>query len=165
MHSAITKTHRLLGGNANPFDAFLLINGMKTLELRMDRHCSNATKVAAYLDGHTAVAVTNFAGLSSHPDYKIASKQMKQPGGMLSFELKGGLDAGVRFMNALQMCIRTVSLGTCDTLLSHPASMTHYGVPQEQRAQYGITDGLIRMNVGIENVEDILADLEQALEA
>jgi methionine-gamma-lyase len=88
---------------------------------------------------------------------------MRHAGAMLSFELKEGLQAGINFMNKLKMCIRTVSLGTCDTLLSHPASMTHYGVPKEQREQYGITDGLIRMNVGIENVQDILGDLEQAL--
>jgi len=165
MNSSITKTHRLLGGNANPFDAFLLINGMKTLELRMDRHCSNAARVAAFLEEHAAVAATNFAGLPSHPDHSVAMKQMKKAGGMLSFELKGGMAAGIRFMNALEMCIRTVSLGTCDTLLSHPASMTHYGVSEENRKQYGITDGLIRMNVGIENVEDIIADLDQALKA
>ncbi len=164
MSGFITKTHRLLGGNANPFDAFLLINGLKTLELRMDRHCSNAAKVAHYLQGHSAVAAINYAGLSSHPDYAIAQKQMKHPGAMLSFELKGGLEAGIQFMDRLKMCIRTVSLGTCDTLLSHPASMTHYGVPKEQREQYGITDGLIRMNVGIENIEDIITDLEQALD-
>ena len=163
MNTIITKTHRLLGGNANPFDAFLLINGIKTLELRMDRHCTNAMAVANYLKGHDAVAQTNYAGLAAHPDYEIAQKQMKHPGGMLSFELKGGLQGGIRFMNGLKMCVRTVSLGTCDTLLSHPASMTHYGIPKEQREQYGITDGLIRMNVGIENVEDIIADLEQAL--
>jgi methionine-gamma-lyase len=88
---------------------------------------------------------------------------MKHPGAMMSFELKEGFDAGVRFMNRLQMCTRTVSLGTCDTLLSHPASMTHYSVPRENRLQYGITDGLIRMSVGIENVEDIIDDLDQAL--
>ncbi len=163
MNTVITKTHRLLGGNANPFDAFLLINGLKTLELRMERHCSNAAKVARFLEGHAAVAKVAYAGLRSHPDYEIAAKQMKLPGAMCSFELKGGLQAGIDFMNKLQMCVRTVSLGTCDTLLSHPASMTHYGVPKEQREQYGITDGLIRMNVGIENVEDILADLDQAL--
>jgi methionine-gamma-lyase len=90
-------------------------------------------------------------------------KQMRHAGAMLSFELKGGLQAGIDFMNKLKMCVRTVSLGTCDTLLSHPASMTHYGVPKEQREQYGISDGLIRMNVGIENVQDIIADLDQAL--
>ncbi len=165
MNTIITKTHRLLGGNANPFDAFLLINGMKTLELRMDRHCANAMDVAAYLQSHPAVAATNYAGLTSHPDHAIAQKQMKHPGGMLSFELKGGLQGGTHFMNGLKMCVRTVSLGTCDTLLSHPASMTHYSIPKEQREQYGITDGLIRMNVGIENVEDIIADLDQALES
>ena len=165
MNTTITKTHRLLGGNANPFDAFLLINGMKTLELRMDRHCSNAAKVADYLEAHPQVAKTNYAGLRHHPDHAIAMKQMKHPGAMLSFELKDGLAAGIGLMNGLNMCIRTVSLGTCDTLLSHPASMTHYGVPKEQREKYGITDGLIRMNVGIENVEDILNDLEQALDS
>ncbi len=163
MNNIITKTHRLLGGNANPFDAFLLINGIKTLELRMERHCSNAVEVANYLSTHLAVAKTNYAGLVSHPDYKIAKKQMKHPGAMCSFELKGGLQAGINFMNKLKMCVRTVSLGTCDTLLSHPASMTHYGIPKQQREQYGITDGMIRMNVGIENVEDIVRDLEQAL--
>jgi methionine-gamma-lyase len=88
---------------------------------------------------------------------------MRHPGAMMSFELKGGLQAGINFMNKLQLCTRTVSLGTCDTLLSHPASMTHYSVPKEQRERYGITDGLIRMSVGMENVEDILNDLEQAL--
>jgi len=163
MKNKMTKTHRLLGGNANPFDTFLLINGIKTLELRMERHCHNATEVADYLLQHQQVAKVNYAGLSSHPDHYTAMKQMRHAGAMLSFELKGGLQAGIDFMNKLKMCIRTVSLGTCDTLLSHPASMTHYGVPKEQREQYGITDGLIRMNVGIENVQDIIADLEQAL--
>lgn len=158
-----TKIHRLLGGNANPFDTFLLIQGIKTLELRMDRHCSNAMAVARYLEEHPSVARVNYTGLVSHPDYAVAKKQMKQAGGMLSFELKGGLEAGVGFMNKLKMCIRTVSLGTVDTLLSHPASMTHYSVPKEQREKYGITDGLIRMNVGIENLQDILNDLDQAL--
>ncbi|OLY93607.1 methionine-gamma-lyase [Cnuella takakiae] len=163
MKTAVTKTHRLLGGNANPFDAFLLINGMKTLEVRMDRHCSNAQQVAEFLEGHQAVGRVNYTGLPSHPDFALAQKQMRAAGGMLSFELKDGFNAGVAFMNKLQMCLRTVSLGTCDTLLCHPPSMTHYSVPLEQREQYGITDGLIRMNVGIENIQDILADLEQAL--
>jgi methionine-gamma-lyase len=93
----------------------------------------------------------------------MAQRQMRRAGGVLSFELKDGFDAGIQFMNKLQMCLRTVSLGTCDTLLCHSASMTHYGIPREQREQYGITDGLIRMNVGIENVQDIIRDLEQAL--
>lgn len=163
MKKTATKKHRLLGGNANPFDAFLLTQGIKTLELRMQRHCENAIGVAAFLQNHSAVAQVNYEGLASHPDYAIAKKQMKQPGGMLSFELKGGMQAGVDFLNQLQMCTRTVSLGTCDTLLSHPASMTHYSVPKEQREKYGITDGLIRMSIGMENIDDILSDLEQAL--
>ncbi len=163
MQTSITKTHRLLGGNANPFDAFLLIQGIKTIELRMDKHCENAMRVAVFLEKHEAVERVNYAGLASHPDHLIAKKQMRLPGGMLSFELKKGLQGGIDFMNKLQMCVRTVSLGTVDTLLSHPASMTHYGVPKELREKYGITDGLIRMNVGIENIEDILNDLDQSL--
>jgi len=163
MKTKVTKVHRLLGGNSNPFDAFLLIQGIKTIELRMERHCANAMQVATYLEQHSAVAKVNYAGLDSHPDHRTAIKQMKHAGGMLSFELKKGLQAGIDFMNKLKMCVRTVSLGTCDTLLSHPASMSHHGVPKEQREKYGITDGLIRMNVGIENVQDIIADLEQAL--
>lgn len=163
MKTKVTKVHRLMGGNSNAFDAFLLTQGIKTLEIRMDRHCANATKVANYLQQHSAVAKVNYTALLSHPDHAVAMKQMRQPGGMLSFELKGGMQSGINFMNKLKMCIRTVSLGTVDTLLSHPASMTHYSVPKEQRELYAITDGLIRMNVGIENVEDILADLEQAL--
>lgn len=163
MNTKATKWHRLLGGNSNPFDAFLLIQGMKTLEIRMDRHCDNAVSVAAFLQQHTGVEKVNFNGLASHPDHAIAAKQMRRPGGMLSFELKDGLPAGKHFIDKLKMCVRAVSLGTVDTLLSHPASMTHYGVPKEERLKYGITDGLIRMSVGIENIADILSDLEQAL--
>lgn len=163
MKTKASKVQKLLGGNSNPFDAFLLTQGIKTLEVRMERHCENAMKVAEFLNQHPAVAKVNYTGLPSHPDYVVAMKQMKKPGGMLSFELKKGLQGGIDFMNKLKMCVRTVSLGTVDTLLSHPASMTHYSVPKEQREKYGITDGLIRMNVGIENAEDILADLDQAL--
>jgi methionine-gamma-lyase len=164
MKTKATKVHRLLGGNSNPFDAFLLVQGIRTLEIRMDRHCENAMNVAKFLEQHPAVSKVNYAGLPSHPDYTIAQKQMKYAGGMLSFELKKGMQGGIDFMNKLKMCVRAVSLGTVDTLLSHPASMTHYGVPKEQREKYGITDGMIRMNVGIENNEDIIADLEQALQ-
>jgi methionine-gamma-lyase len=163
MKTRASKLHHLLGGNANPFDSFLLVQGIKTLELRMDRHCANAMEVARFLEKHKAVDSVNYTGLPSHPDFTVANKQMKQAGGMLSFSLKGGLQSGIDFMNRLRMCIRTVSLGTVDTLLCHPASMTHHSVPKEQREKYGITDGLIRMNVGIENIRDILADLDQAL--
>ncbi|MES1225791.1 MAG: aminotransferase class I/II-fold pyridoxal phosphate-dependent enzyme [Bacteroidota bacterium] len=163
MKTRAYKMAKTLGGNANPFDAFLLINGMKTLELRMERHCYNAMEVAHLLEKHSAVSKVNYTGLKDHPDHKTALKQMKHPGPMLSFELKAGLQGGIDFMNKLKMCVRTVSLGTCDTLLSHPASMTHYSVPQKEREKYGITDGLIRMNVGIENLQDIINDLTQAL--
>jgi methionine-gamma-lyase len=164
MKTRATKTHRLLGGNSNAFDAFLLMNGMRTLEVRMQRHCENASQVAAFLNNHPAIAKVNYNGLTDHPDFEVSSRQMKHAGAMMSFELKGGFDAGVKFMNALQMCTRTVSLGTCDTLLSHPASMSHSSVPREHRLEYGITDGLIRLSVGIENIEDILEDFEQALQ-
>ena len=163
MKTRATKTHRLLGGNSNAFEAFLLINGMKTLELRMQRHCENAMHVANFLAAHSAIQQVNYNGLSSHPDFLVSQKQMSHPGAMMSFELKGGFEAGVTFMNKLQMCTRTVSLGTCDTLLSHPASMSHSSIPKENRLEYGITDGLIRLSVGIENGDDILNDFEQAL--
>lgn len=163
MYGFMEKAHRLLGGSSNGLDAFLLTQGMRTLELRMERHCNNAMAVAEFLNRHHAVSSVNYLGLDSHPDHVTAIKQMRHPGPMLSFELKGGLEAGKKFIDQLQMCVRAVSLGTVDTLLSHPASMTHYGVPAKDRVRYGITDGLIRMSVGIENIEDILEDLEQAL--
>lgn len=158
-----TKIHRMLGGNSNGFDAFLLVNGMKTLEIRMERHCHNAMEVASFLDEHQAVAQVNYNGLPHHPDHLVAMKQMRHPGAMLSFEMKDGLQSGIRVMNRLRLCTRTVSLGTCDTLLCHPASMTHASVPREDRLKYGISDGLIRVSVGMENIQDIIADLSQAL--
>lgn len=163
MNKGMTKMHRLLGGNSNAFEAFLLTNGLRTFGLRMERHCSNAEKVANYLSQNAGVAHVNYLGLSSHPDIAVAQKQMKHAGAMLSFELKGGFDAGISFINNLKVCTNGVSLGTCDTLVSHAASTTHVGVSREQRLAFGITDGLIRMSVGLENIEDILNDLEQAI--
>ena len=164
MNGPIWKWHVLLGGNSNAFDSFLLTNGLKTLELRMERHCSNAMQVAEYLLNHTAVEKVNYCGLASHPDYTIAKKQMKHAGALMSFELKGGIEAGKKFIDALQIGIRAISFGTPDTLLSHPASMSHMGLSKEERLQFDITDGLIRLSVGIENIEDIIADFEQALD-
>ena len=163
MNGPIWKWHVLLGGNSNPFDAFLLTVGLKTLALRMDRHCHNAVLVANFLAHHPAVEKVNFCGLPTHPDHTIARKQMRQAGALMSFELKGGIEAGKKFIDRLQMCVRAISFGTPDTLLSHPASMSHMGLSKEERLQFGITDGLIRLSVGIENVEDIMADFEQAL--
>lgn len=164
MKTKVWKWFALLGGNANPFDAFLLSTGMKTLEIRMDRHCSNAMQVANFLQAHNNIAHVNYTGLTSHPDFAVSAKQMKHPGALMSFELKGGLEAGKKFIDRLQMCVRAVSLGTVDTLISHPASMTHFSVPREERIKFGITDGLIRLSVGIENIADILTDFEQALQ-
>ncbi len=164
MNTSITKTHRLMGGCSNGFDAFVLTNGLRTFSLRMERHCSNAMKVARALEANPGVEKVNYLGLESHPGYEIAKKQMSHPGAMMSFELKGGYEAALSFINRLKLCTRAVSLGTCDTLVSHPASTTNYGVPREKRLQFGITDGLIRMSVGIENVEDIINDLVQAIE-
>jgi methionine-gamma-lyase len=163
MKTKAWKWHVLLGGNSNAFDAFLLGIGMKTLEVRMERHCTNTVAVAEFLNSHAAIAQVNYPGLATHPEHAIAAKQMKHPGAVLSFELKGGLDAGKNFIDKLQMCVRAVSLGTVDTLISHPASMTHFGLAKEEREKFGITDGLIRMSVGIENIADILNDLDQAL--
>lgn len=163
MHTKVWKWHALLGGNSNAFDAYLLIQGMKTLELRMEKHCSNAEKVAHLLQQHPAIAHVNYTGFTDHPHHAIAKKQMKQHAPLISFELKGGIDAGKKFINAVNVCTRAVSLGTVDTLVSHPATMTHMSIPKAEREKYGITDGLIRMSVGIENIEDLEADLEQAL--
>ena len=164
MKTKVWKWFALLGGNSNPFDAFLLLNGIKTLEIRMERHCQNAATLANYLQQHNAIEKVNYTGLISHPDYEVAKKQMRNNAPVMSFELKGGLQAGIAFQNKLQMCTRAVSLGTVDTLISHPASTTHFSVPKEERIKFGITDGLIRLSVGIENIEDIIADFEQALE-
>ncbi len=168
MNTKMTKHHRLLGGNGNAFDAFLLNTGVKTLALRMDKHCSNAEQVAHFLEQHKAVEKVNYLGLASHEDYALAKKQMKHAGAMLSFEVKGGTD-NYRYENAklfidhLKLSTHAVSLGTVDTLISHPASTTHAGVTPEIKEQSGISDGLIRMSVGLENVEDIIDDLENAL--
>ena len=163
MKTIVTKTHRLLGANSNAFEAFLLTNGLRTLALRMERHCSNAQKVAEYLSSHNAISKVSYLGLKEHPDYETAKAQMKYPGAVMSFELKDGYEAGKKFMNNLSLCKNAVSLGTCDTILCHPASTTHAGVTKEIRIQSGITDGLIRLSVGLENVEDIIEDLERAL--
>jgi methionine-gamma-lyase len=164
MRGPIFKFHKTTGANSNAFDAFLLVQGMKTLEVRMDRHCTNTERVAQFLSTNKNVVKVNYTGLSQHPDFEIAAKQMRHAGALLSFEMKGGLQGGINFMNKLNLCTRAVSLGTCDTLLSHPASMSHFSVPNEEKEKYGITEGLIRMHVGIETVDDIIADLEQALQ-
>lgn len=155
---------KILGGSASPFDAWLANIGLKTFELRMQRHCENAMQVARYLETHPAIAQVWYPGLESHPGYAIAKQQMHAFGGMIAFELQGGLEAGAAMMNRVQLATLAVSLGNVDTLIQHPASMTHAAMPREARLQAGITDGLVRLSVGVENVADIIADLEQALQ-
>ena len=153
----------LYGGVPSPFDAWLADLGLRTFELRMQRHCENALQVARYLVDHPQVATVHYPGLESDAGYAIASRQMHAFGGMLSFELKGGYEAGERLMNRVQVATLAVSLGNVDTLIQHPASMTHFGVPREERLKMGLADGLVRLSVGIENVDDLIADLDQAL--
>lgn len=163
MREGVWKAMKLVGTNCSPFEAWLTNNGMKTLSLRMERHCANALAVAQYLEKHPAVGRVNYPGLSSHPDHALASRQMRGYGGMLSFELLGGLEAGIACMNRIRFCSLAPTLGDVDTLILHPASSSHLAVAPEIRLQNGITDGLIRVSVGIENVTDIVADLEQAI--
>ncbi|MDZ7807894.1 MAG: PLP-dependent aspartate aminotransferase family protein [Gracilimonas sp.] len=153
-----------LGGIAGPMDAWLATNGIKTLPLRMKQHNENAMKVAKWLEDHPKVDHVFYPGLESHPQHELAKNIMRNGfGGMITFELKGGFDAGVSLMNKVELCTLAVSLGAIDTLIQHPASMTHSIVDEEIKKAAGITDGLVRISVGIEGVEDIIADLEQAM--
>lgn len=154
----------MTGAVLSPFDAYLIIRGMKTLEIRMERHCANAQKVAEFLESHSAVEKIMYPGLKSFPQYKLAKKQMRLPGAMIAFEVKGGLEAGRKLMNTVELCTLAVSLGDAETLIQHPATMTHSPYTPEERAASGISDGLVRLSVGLENAEDIIADLKQALD-
>lgn len=152
------------GGIMGPHEAWLCIRGLKTLHIRMERHAENATKVAEFLESRPEVEWVRYPGLPSHPQHELARKQMSGFSGMLSFEIKGGIEAGRRLMDNVKLCSLAVSLGATDTLIQHPASMTHACVPHVVRKRVGITDGLVRLSVGIEDPEDIIADLKQALE-
>jgi methionine-gamma-lyase len=163
IQSNLYKFVKILGGIPSPFDAWLANLGLKTFELRMHRHCDNAFQVARFLSSHPAVERVYYPGLEDDPGHSIAARQMHAYGGMLSFELKGGLQAGIRLMERVRLATLAVSLGNVDTLIEHPASMTHGPLPREDRLSQGITDGLVRLSVGIEDLPDILADLEQGL--
>ena len=154
----------MTGAVLGPQDAYYIIRGMKTFEIRMERHCKNAKKVVEFLNKHPKIERVYYPGLETHPGYEIAKKQMKDFGAMISFELKGGFEAGKTLLNNLKLCSLAVSLGDTETLIQHPASMTHSPYTKEEREAAGITDGLVRLSVGLENVEDIIADLEQGLE-
>jgi len=164
MRGGVWKAMKLAGTNCSPFEAWLTSNGMKTLALRMERHCSNAMKIAAFLSEHPAVDRVNYPGLPTHPDHELAKKQMNGGfGGMLSFELKSGMEGALKCMDSLKLCTQAPTLGDVDTLILHPASSSHLAVPRETRIENGITDGLIRVSVGIENPDDLIADLDQAI--
>ncbi len=164
MMARIREQHLFhFGPIMSPFNAWLISRGIKTLAVRMDRHCSSAMTIAQCLEAHPRVHKVYYPGLKSHPGHEIAKKQMKEYGGMIAFEVKGGIKAGKKVMNSVKLCTLAVSLGDCETLIQHPASMTHATYSPEERKKAGIADGLIRLSVGLENPDDIMADLDQAL--
>jgi methionine-gamma-lyase len=154
----------MTGSVISPFDSYLINRGMKTLEIRMEKHCQNAQKVAEFLEGHPAVVSIAYPGLKSFPQYELAQKQMSLPGAMIAFEVKGGLEAGRILMNSVELCSLAVSLGDTETLIQHPASMTHSPYTPEERAASGISEGLVRLSVGLEDAGDIIDDLKNALD-
>ncbi len=152
----------MTGAVMDPFAAFLILRGLKTMEVRMKRHCESAQAIAEYLEKHPKVEKVYYPGLKSHEGHEIAAKQMHGGySGVIAFEVKGGMQAGIKFCNSLKLATIAVSLGDAETLIEHPASMTHSPYSLEERAAAGISDGLVRLSVGLENVEDIMADLEQ----
>ena len=163
--SRAVKPWQMLGGTMDPHQAWLVLRGAKTLKLRVEAAQANAMKVADMLERHPAVARVLYPGLESHPQYELARRQMKGPGSLISFEVKGGIAAGKKVLQAVRLCTLAVSLGGIESLIQHPASMTHAGLGAEARDQAGISDGLIRLSVGCEDAEDLMEDLDQALSA
>jgi len=161
----LRKTMINLGCNMDPHQAFLVIRGLKTMGIRIERAQESAMKIARWLEDQPEVECVRYIGLRSHPQHEIARRQMRGFGSMISFDLKGGMDAGRQLMNSVRLATLAVSLGGVETLIEHPASMTHAGMSPEARRQAGFTDGLVRYSVGIEDVEDLIADLRQALDA
>jgi methionine-gamma-lyase len=164
VYRRMKKIMTMMGGNMDPHQAYMVIRGLKTLSIRMDRSQENAMKVATFLENHPKVEWVKYPGLDSFPQKQLADEQMTGYGGMISFELKGGISAGIQMMNNVHLALLAVSLGGVETLIQHPASMTHSGISLEKRLEAGISDGLVRFSVGIENVEDIIADLDHALQ-
>jgi len=160
----LRKVLTLMGGTIDPHQAWLVLRGVKTLALRVVKSQESAMKLAPFLEGHPQVEWVNYPGLESHPQHQLAARQMKGFGSMLCFGLKGGFEAGRKMINAVKLCTLAVSLGGVESLIQHPASMTHAGVPEEERKKAGITDDLIRLSVGCEGFEDIQQDLERAID-
>lgn len=165
LHEKLAYLRNAIGAIQSPLNAWLTLQGVKTLPLRMERHAANALKVARFLEGHPRVTRILYPGLESFPQYELAKRQQITGGALLAFEVEGGVEAGIRVMNAVRVCSLAENLGAAETLVTHPASMTHAAVPVELRQATGITDGLIRVSVGLENPDDIIADLRRALEA
>lgn len=165
MQLRFTGIKELTGACMSPMDAFLVLRGLKTLPVRMDHHCHSAQKIAEFLERCPQVAAVHYPGLASHPQHALAKRQMAQPGGMIAFDLHGGVEAGRRFIDALQLVTRAVSLGDAESLAQHPASMTHSTYKDEERQRHLIGDGLVRLSVGLESEADLIADLRQALES
>ncbi|HZW38437.1 MAG TPA: aminotransferase class I/II-fold pyridoxal phosphate-dependent enzyme [Ignavibacteriaceae bacterium] len=163
LYTIFRKHLNQFGGVIDPFNSFLVHRGIKTLALRMERHCSNAQTVAEFLEKHPKIESIAFPGLKSHPQYELGQRQHKGPGGMITFEVKGGYEAGKTLMNSVKICQLAVSLGGVESLIQHPASMTHYSMGPDARKAAGISEGLVRLSVGIENVNDLILDLDIAL--
>ena len=164
IHERMKFVQKTIGAIPSPFDCWLTLIGVKTLHLRMERHASNAQAVAEFLESHPQVEKITYPGLKSHPQYGVAKEQMDGFSGMISFELKGGINAGTTVMNNVKLCSLAESLGAVETMITHPATMTHADVPAEERHARGLSDGLVRISVGIEDPDDIIDDLKQALE-
>ena len=152
-----------VGSIMNPFDSFLLLRSLKTLPVRMERHCSNAIQIANFLESHNSIQRVIYPGLESHPQHEIAKEQMNGFGGMISVEIKGGLEGAKKFLERTEIFSLAESLGGVESLIEHPAIMTHASIPPEVREEIGISDGLVRLSVGIEALEDLIDDLEKAL--
>lgn len=164
LHQRLRKVLVLMGGTMDPHQAWLVLRGVRTLALRVEKSQDNAARLARWLAAHPKVRWVNYPGLESHPQHALAKEQMRGFGSMICFGLHGGYEAGRKMINAVELCTLAVSLGGIESLIQHPASMTHAGLPKEHREMAGITDDLIRLSVGCEGVEDLRADLEQALE-
>jgi methionine-gamma-lyase len=162
-HDRLRNVMQNMGCNMDPHQAFMTRRGLKTLAVRIEKAQENAMKIAEYLENHPKIEWVKYPGLKSHPQYELAKRQMDGPGAMMSFEVKGGLKAGKTLMDSVKLMLLAVSLGGIETLIQHPASMTHSKMTPESRLEADITDGLVRLSVGIENVEDLIADLDQAL--
>lgn len=165
LHERFLFTRNTIGAIQSPFAAWLTLQGVKTLPLRMARHCENAWRVARFLETHPRVIELAYPGLESFSQFELAQRQQSAGGALIAFEVEGGVNAGVHLMNSVRLCALAENLGAAETIITHPVSMTHGSVPPEQRAAAGITDGLVRLSVGLENSDDIIADLERALDA